>query len=173
MVRKNVIEMCSTHNEGKSVVVERFIRTFKIRFTNMWLLFQKNVYIDKLYDIVDEYNNTYHRTIKMKPVGVRDNKYIDFNKEVNDKDLKFKVSDHVRISKYKNIFAKRYTPNWSEEVFVIKEVKNTVPWTYVVSDLNSEEIIWTFYEKELQKTSQEEFRIEKVIKKKVDKLYVK
>ena len=85
MVRKNVIEMCSTHNEGKSVVVERFIRTFKIRFTNMWLLFQKNVYIDKLYDIVDEYNNTYHSTIKMKPVGVRDNKYIDFNKEVNDK----------------------------------------------------------------------------------------
>ena len=75
--------------------------------------------------------------------------------------IKFKVSDHVRISKYKNIFAKRYTPNWSEEVFVIKEVKNTVPWTYVVSDLNSEGIIWTFYEKELQKTSQEEFRIEK------------
>ena len=98
---------------------------------------------------------------------------IDSGKEVNDKDPKFKVGDHVRISKYKNIFAKGYTPNWSEEVFVIKKVKNTVPWTYVINDLNGEEIIGTFYEKELQKTNQQEFRIEKVIKKKGDKLYVK
>ena len=133
----------------------------------------KNVHINKLDDIVNEYNNTYHRTIKMKPVDVKDNKYIDFEKEVNDKDLKFKVRDHVRISKYKNIFAKGYTPNWSEEVFVIKKVKNTVPWTYVINDLNDEEIIGTFYEKELQKTNQKEFRIEKVLKKKGDKLYVK
>ena len=109
----------------------------------------------------------------MKPVDVKDNTYIDFEKEVNDKDLKFKVRDHVRISKYKNIFAKGYTPNWSEEVFVIKKVKNTVPWTYVINDLNGEEIIGTFYEKELQKTNQQEFRIEKVIKKKGEKLYVK
>ena len=100
----------------------------------------KNVYIDKLDDIVNEYNNTY-RTIKMKPVDVKDNTYIDFKKEVNDKDPKFKVGDHVRISKYKNIFAKGYTPNWSEEVFVIKKVKNRVPWTYVINDLNGEEII--------------------------------
>ena len=83
----------------------------------------KNVYIDKLDDTVNEYNNTYHRTIKMKPVNVKDNTYIDFKKEVNDKDPKFKVGDHVRISKYKNIFAKEYTPNWSEEVFVIKSKK--------------------------------------------------
>ena len=89
----------------------------------------KNVYIDKLDDIVNEYNNTYRRTIKMKPVNVRDNTYSDFKKEVHDKDLKFKVGDHVRISKYKNIFAKGYAPNWSEEAFVIKKVKNTVPWT--------------------------------------------
>ena len=87
--------------------------------------------------------------------------------------LNFKVGDHVRISKHKNIFAKGYTPNWSEEVFVIKETKNTVPWTYVINDLNNEEIIETFYEKELQKIDQQEFRIEKVIKKKGDKLYVK
>ena len=86
----------------------------------------RNVYIDKLDDIVNEYNNTYHRTIKMKPVDVKDNKYIDFKKEVNDKDRKFKVDDYVRISKYKNIFAKGYTPNWFEEIFVIKKVKNTV-----------------------------------------------
>ena len=83
------------------------------------------------------------------------------------------VGDHVRISKYKNIFAKRYTPNWSEEVFIVSKVKNTVPWTYVINDLNGEEINGTFYEKELQKTSQEEFKIEKVLKRKGDKLYVK
>ena len=95
----------------------------------------KNVYIDKLDDIVNEYNNTYHRIIKMKPVDVKDNAYIDFNKEVNDYS-KFKVGDHLRISKYKNIFSKGYTQNWSEEVFVIKKDKNTVPWTYVINDLN-------------------------------------
>ena len=109
----------------------------------------------------------------MKPVDVKDNTYIDFKKEVNDKDPKFKVGDHVRISKYKNIFAKGYTSNWSEEVFVINKIKNTVPWTCVINDLNGEEIIGTFYEKELQKTNQQEFRIEKVIKKKGDKFYDK
>ena len=88
------------------------------------------MYIDKLDDIVEKYNNTYHRTIKMKPIDVRDNTYINIDKEVNIKDPKFKVGDHVRISKYKRIFAKGYTPNWSDEVFVIKRIKNTVPWTY-------------------------------------------
>ena len=109
----------------------------------------------------------------MKPVDVKDNTYIDSIKEANDKDPKFKVSDYLGISKYKNIFAIGYTPNWSEEAFVIKKVKNTVPWTYVINDLNGEEIIGTFYEKELQKTNQQEFRIEKVIKRKGDKLYAK
>ena len=109
----------------------------------------------------------------MKPVDVKDNTYIDFKKEVNDKDPKFKVGDHVRISKYKNIFAKGYTPNWSKEIPVIKKVKNKVPWTYIINDLNGEKIIGTFYEKELQKTNQKEFRIEKVIKRKGDKSYVK
>ena len=113
------------------------------------------------------------RTIKMKPTDVKDNTYINIDKEVNNKDSKFKAGDHVRTSKYKNIFAKGYTPNWSEEVFVIKEIKNTVPWTCLINDLNGEENIGTFYEKELQKTNQEEFRIEKVTKKKDDKLYVK
>ena len=97
----------------------------------------------------------------MKPIDVQDNTYINIGKEVNDKDPKFKVGDHVIISKYKNILAKGYTPNWSEEIFVIKEIKNTVPWIYVINDLNDEEIIGTFYEKELQKTNQEEFKIEK------------
>ena len=108
------------------------------------------MYIDKFDDIVNEYSNTYHRAIKMKPVDVKDNTYIDSaelysSKEVNDKDPKFKVGNHVRISEYKNIFAKGCTPNWSEEVFVIKKVKNTLPWTYVINDLNGEEIILTFY----------------------------
>ena len=89
------------------------------------------------------------------------------------KDPKFKVGDHVRISKYKDIFAKGYAPNWLEEVFVVSGIKNTVPWTYIVSELNGEEITGVFYEKELQKSSQEEFRIEKVLKGKGDKLHVK
>ena len=99
--------------------------------------------------------------------------YIDFKKEINNKDPKFKIGDYVRTSKYKNIFAKGYMPNWSEEIFVIKKVRNTVPWTCIINDLNGEEIIGTFYEKELQGTNQQEFRIEKVIKKKGNKLYVK
>ena len=109
----------------------------------------------------------------MKPIDVKDNTYINIGKEVNDNDPKFKVGDHVRISKYKNIFAKGYATKWSEETFVIKEIKNTVPWTYGINNLNGVEIIGTFYEKELQKTNQKEFRIEKVIKRKGDKLYVK
>ena len=109
--------MCSIHNEGKSVVAQRFIRTLKNKIYKYVTSISKNVYIDKLDDIVDEYDNIYHRTIKMKPVNVKVNTCIDFEKEVNERDLKFKVGDHVRISKYKNIFAKGYTPNWSKEVF--------------------------------------------------------
>ena len=172
-LRDNNTIMYSTHNEGKSVVAERFIRTLKSEIYKYMTSISKNVYIDKLDDIVDKYNNTYHTTIKMKSINVKDNTYINTSKEINNKDPKLKVGDRVRISKYKNIFAKGYMPNWSEEVFVIKKVKNTVPWAYVINDLNGEEIIGTFYEKELQKTNQEEFRIEKVIRRKEDKLYVK
>ena len=172
-LENNDIEMYSTHNEGKSVVAERFIRTIKNKIYKHITSISKNVYIDKLDDIVNEYNNTKDRTTKMKPIDVKNNIYIVFGKEVNDNDPKFKVGNHVRISKYKNIFAKGYTPNWSEEVFVIKKIENIVQWTYVIDDLNGEEIIGTFYEKELQKIDQQEFRIEKLIKKKGDKLYVK
>ena len=136
-------------------------------------LISKRVSIDKLDDIVNEYNNTYHKTIKMKPVDVKDYTYINIGKETNNKDPKFQVGDRVRISKPKNIFAKWYIPNWSEEVFVISKIKNTVLQTYVTNDLNGEEFSGTFYEKELQKTNQKEFSIEKVIKKKGNKLYVK
>ena len=133
----------------------------------------KSLYFDVLDDIVNKYDNTVHRTIKMKPIDVTDDSYAEYNEDFNKKDPKFKVGDHIRISKYKNIFAKGYTPNWSEEVFVVSKIKNTVPWTYVINDLNGEEITGRFYEKELQKTSQKEFRIEEIIRRKGDKLYVK
>ena len=165
--------MYSTHNGGKSVAVEKFIRTLKNKIYKYTTSISKNVYIDKLDDTVNEYNNTYHITIKIKPIDVKNNTYINIGKEVNNKDPKFKVGDHVRISKYKNIFAKGYTPNWSEEIFVIKKIKNTVPWTYVINDLNSEENIGTFNGKELQKVDQQEFRTDQVIKRKGNKLYVK
>ena len=156
--------MYSTNNEGKSVVAERFIRTLKSKIYKYMTSISKNVYIDKLNAIVNKYTNTYHSMIKMKPIDVKDNTYINTNKEINYKDPKFKAGDYVRISKYKNIFAKGYMPNWSEEVFVVDKIKNTVSWTYVINDLNGEEITGTFYENELQKTNQREFRIEKVIK---------
>ena len=91
------------------------------------------MHIDKSDDIVHEYNNTYHSTIKMKPVDVTSSTYIDFIKENNEKDPKFKVGDHVRISEYKSIFAKGYVLNWSEKVFVDTKVTNSVPRTYVIS----------------------------------------
>ena len=109
----------------------------------------------------------------MKPVKSSIYIYINPSIEKNDEDPKFKDCDHVRISIYENVFTKGYVSNWSEEVFVIKKVKNTVPWTYISTDLNGEEIVGTFYEKELQQTNQEEFRTEKVISRKHDKLYVK
>ena len=126
-------------------------------------------------DIDDKYNNTAHKTIKMKPIEVTDDSYAEYNKiakkkKKKKKNPKFKVGDNVRISKYKNIFPKGYTPNWSEEVFVINKIKNRVHWTYDINDVNGEEVTGIFYEKELQKTNQKEFRIEKILKLKGDKL---
>ena len=126
-LKDNDIEMYSIYNKGKSVVAQRFIYTLKTKICKYMTSVSKNVYVDKLDYMVGEYNNTYHRKIKMKPIVVKDNTYIDFKKEVNDKDPKYKVGDHVRISKYKSIFAKGYTPNWSEDVFVVSKIKNTVP----------------------------------------------
>ena len=146
--------MYLSHNEGKSVVAARFIRTIKNKIYKYMTSISKNLYIDKLDDIVNKYNNTYHRTIKMKPVDVKSSRYIDSSKEINDGDRKFKIGDIVRILKYKNICTKGYVSNWSEDVFVIKKVKNNVPWTNVISDLNGEKIAGTFYEKELQKANQ-------------------
>ena len=109
----------------------------------------------------------------MKSIDVTGDSYSEYNENFNKNDPKYKDGDHVRISKYKNIFAKGYTPNWSEEVFVVNKIKNTVLWIYVVNNLNGEELTRSFYKKELQKTSQEKFKMEKVLKRKGDKLYVK
>ena len=147
----NDIIMYSTYNEGKSVVAEIFIGTLKKKLYKHMTATGKNVYYDVLDDEVSEYNNTKHNTIKMKPKDVRDNKrvYID---EHNEKDSRFKVGDRVRISKFKIIFGKRYTVNWSKEIFIVDKINDTVPYTYNLKDLNDEEIIGSFYDRELQKT---------------------
>ena len=155
----NNIIMYSTYNEGKSVVAERFIRTLKNKLYKNMTATGKNVYYDVLDDVVNKYNNTKHSTIKMKPIDVEDmtkssslelnNKrvYID---EHNEKDSRFKIGDRVRISKFKNIFAKGYTPNWSKEIFIVDKINDAVPYTYNIKDLNDEEIIGSFYDRELQ-----------------------
>ena len=127
-------------------IAERFIRTF----INTWLQFQKMSF-DKLDDIVYKCNNTFHSTIKIKPVDVESDTYSDSSKEINDQDPKFKTGDIVRIWKYKNILAKGYTPNCMEDVFVIRKVKNTMLWTYVINDLNWEEIVGTVKSKNYKK----------------------
>ena len=147
----NDIIVYSTYNECKSVVAERFIRTLKNKLYKHMTATGKNMYYDVLDDVVNKYNNTKHSTIKMKPKDVGDNKrvYID---EHNEKDSRFKVGDRVRISKFKNIFAKGYTPNWSKEIFIVDKINDTVSYTYNLKDLNGEEIIGSFYDGELQKT---------------------
>ena len=144
--------MYSTFNEGKSVVAERFIRTLKNKLYKHMTATGKNVYYDVLDDVVNEYNNTKHNTIKMTPIYVKnDDKRVSID-EHNEKDSRFKVGDRVRISNFKNIFAKGYTPNWITEIFIINKVNDTVPYTYNLKDLNGEEIIGSFYDRELQKS---------------------
>ena len=150
-LQNNKIEMYSMHNEEKSVVAEIFIKTLKNKIYKYMASISKIVYIDKLNKIVNKYNNTYKKNTEMKPVDVNPSMYTYFNKENNKESPKFKIGNHVRISKYKNFFAKGIVPNWTEEVFVIKKVKKAFPWTYVIRDLNGEEVVGTFYEKELRK----------------------
>ena len=165
--------MYSTNNDGKSVVAKRFIKTLKNKIYKYITIIGKNVYFNVLDDIFKDYNDSIHNSIKMKPKDVKDNSFIKNVEEINEKDPEFKMGDHVRISKYKNIFNKGYTRTWSEKKFIMNKIQNTVPWTYSINDLNGKEINGIFYEKELQKTDQKEFRTEKAIKKKGDKLFVK
>ena len=157
----NDIIMYSTYDEGKSVVAERFIRTLKNKLYKHMTATGKNVYYDVLDDVVSKYNNTKHSTIKMRPKDVKnDNKrvYIDEHNEKDTTKLSssersgFKVGDRVRISKFKNIIAKGYSPNWSREIFIVNKINDTVPYTYNIKDLNDEEIIGSFYDRELQKS---------------------
>ena len=148
----NDINMYSTYNESKSVVAERFIRTLKNKLYKHMTATGKNVYYNVLDDVVNKYNNTKHSTIKMKPIDVGDKNKRVYIDEHNEKDSKFKVGDRVRISRYKNIFAKGYAPNWSSEIFIVNKINDIVPYTYNLKCLNDEEIIGSFYDKELQKT---------------------
>ena len=144
--------MYSTYNEGRLVVAERFIRTLKNKLYKHMTATSKNVYYDVLNDIVNEYNNTKHSTIKMKPKDVKDGNKRVYIDEHNEKSARYNVGDRVRISKLKNIFAKGYTHNWSKEIFIVNKINDTVPYTYNLKDLNDEEIIGSFYDRELQKS---------------------
>ena len=144
--------MYSTYNEGKSVVAERFIITLKNKLYKHMTVTGKNVYYNDLDDAVSEYNNTKHSTIKMKPKYVGDNNKRVYIDEHNEKSARYNVGDRIRISKFKNIFAKGYTPNWSKEIFIVNKINDTVPYTYNLKDLNDEEIIGSFYDRGLQKT---------------------
>ena len=148
----NDIIMYSTFNEGKSVVAERFIRTLKNKLYKHMRATGKSVYYDVLDDVVNEYNNTKQNTIKMKPKDVKDGNKRVYIDEHNEKSARFNVGDRVRISKFKIIFAKGYTPNWSKEIFIVNKINDRVPYTYNLKDLNGEEIICSFNDRELQKT---------------------
>ena len=178
---KDLIELYSTENQEKSSVVERWIRTMKEKMWKYFSANSTNVYINVLPDLVREYNNTRHSSIKMTPMKaskkenelrVWRNLYPDYL-EIKDIKPKFSVGDRVRISKKKKTFEKGYTTRWLEEIFTIVEVKRMSPVTYKIADLNREEVTGTFYEPELQKTSQELFRIEKVSKRGKKKSLVK
>ena len=177
VLEKNNIKIYSTENEEKASIVERWNRTIK---TKMWKYFSANntkKYIDILDDLIKKYNNTYHRSIGRTPADARkpsSYQYVFqklYAKKVNaiKQNPKFKVGDKVRISKKKKQFEKGFTPNWTEEIFTISNVKDTNPPTYHIQDLKGESVKGSFYEAELQKSTQDVFRIEKVIRKRTRK----
>ena len=172
--------MYSTFNEGKAVVIERFNRTLK---NIMWKYFTANntrLYLDASDQMVKNYNEKVHSTIKMTPKEAskdinRGKVYFNIIRKQNKSrtSIKYKKGDKVRISKYKRHFEKRYTPNWTEEIFTIDKINMTNPVTYHVRDLNNEKILGSFYTRELSPAKQNIFRIEKVIQRKNKKGLVK
>ena len=168
----NNIEMYSIYNEGKAVVVERFNRTLK---EWMWKYFSANntrKYLDMLDGLLQLYNTKTHTAIKMTPIEASQSKnekkvyhYLYPDLPVSVGKAKYKVGDEVRITKKKGKFEKGYTPRWTEEIFEVYMVQNTNPITYLIKDLNGDKIDGSFYEEELQKTSQKVFRIEKILRK--------
>ena len=178
---KDLIEIYSTENEEKSSIVERWIRTMKEKIRKYLTDNNTYTYIDVLPELVEDYNNTVHSSIKMTPIEASKKKneltvwrnlYPDRHK-IHNLTPKFSVGDEVRISKKKKTFEKGYTTRWTEQIFTIKEIQNTNPITYKLEDLQGEEIKGTFYEPELQKTEQQVFRIEKIIKEEKGKSLVK
>ena len=168
---KHNITMYHTHNEGKAVVIERFNRTFKNLMWKYFTAHNTNKYMNVLPDMIDHYNETKHSSIKMPPTDASkpENQGIVYFNLYNSKRKnvsgKYKVGDQVRVSKYKRHFEKGYTPNWTEEIFVIHKIIKTNPITYQVKDLNGENISGSFYEQELIPAKQSVFRIDKVIKR--------
>ena len=178
---KNLVYLYATENEEKSSIAERWIRTMKEKMFKYFTDNNTNKYIDVLPDLVEDYNNTVHSSTKLSPVEaskkenelkVWRNLYPDRYK-TSRLNPKFSVGDEVRITKKKKVFEKGYTTRWTEEIFTIKEIRETNPITYKLEDLQGEEIKGTFYEPELQKTEQQIFRIEKIIKKEKGKSLVK
>ena len=153
----NGIEIYPTYNEEKSVVAERFIRMLKNKIFKHMTAISKSVYLNVLDDIVNKYKNADHKTIKIKPIDVTSDSYAKYDKDSYVTKLKLKFGDNVRISKYRNIFAKGYTENWSEEVFVVSKIKSAVPWAYVISDLNGEPIAGSFMKENCQKVVKKNF----------------
>ena len=131
----------------KNLLLLKDVRTLKNKIFKHMTSVLKNAYFDVFDDNVNKSNNTVYRIIKMKPIGVKSGSYAEHDEDSNVTKPKFKVGDHVRISKYKNIFAREYSQNWSEEVFVVSKFKDKVRWTYVISDLTGEPIVGSFYEK--------------------------
>ena len=167
----NEIECYSTYNEGKAVVIERFNRTLKGKMWRYFSANNTNVYLDVLPKLINDYNNSKHRTIKMSPAEASNKKNESkvwnnlYGEIMAITKAKFKIGDKVHISKYKRMFEKGYTPNWTEEVFIIDKILQTNPITYELKYLNNEPVDGSFYDKELQKTTQEVFRIEKVLRR--------
>ena len=171
LLQNNDVEMYSAHNEGKSVIAERFIKTLKNKIYEYLTSISSNIYIDKSEDIDKKYNNTYHTTIKMKRVIIKSNTNIDCSNEINDKNPKFEIGDIVRILKYKNIFEIVCTPNWSDEVFILKKLKILCCGHMLLMILTVKKLL-EYFTKKNWKQIKEKFIIEKVIKRKVSKLYV-
>ena len=178
---RDLVELYATENEEKSSIAERWIRTIKEKMFKYFTDYNTNTYIDVLPDLVEDYNNTVHSSTKLTPVEaskkenelkVWRNLYPDRYK-TSRLNPKFSVGDEVRITKKKKVFEKGYTTRWTEEIFTIKEIRETNPITYKLEDLQGEEIKGTFYEPELQKTEQQVFKIEKIIKKEKGRSFVK
>ena len=174
LLSKHHISLYSTENEEKSSVVERWNQSIKRRLWKMFSVNNNTIYHDKLGKVVDDYNHSFHSSVKMTPVKASKNKNerkvfanlfgdLIYSKRVL---AKFHVGEKVRISKYKRkVFDKGFTPNWTEEIFVIDEILNTSPVTYKLVDLQEEKVTGSFYEQELQKAKQETFRMEKTIRR--------